>query len=376
MKKLIILLVGISIYNCAASQTYISLFAQNQKNIDSLLKSIYNDSLPGISIGIVFNGKSVFEKSYGITNIINKQKITASSNFNICSLTKQFTALAILQLEKKHLLSLTDKLSGFFPDMNKKVAEKITIQELLTHSSGIVDHYDYTNTSQMKHAHNADVYNAIKNIDTTYFEPGSRFKYSNTGYCLLALVIEKITGMKYNDYMLKNVFAPAGMKNTIIWNETAIIRNEVTGYTFDSVSAMFKQSGANEHIFFSTEGDGGVYTSVRDYEHWFAALENGKVFSKTIVDKARTIEYKIDAAKKIGYGYGWFIDENDALTKVYHSGDNGGFKTYSFTIPQLNFMVVIFSNRDDINLENIVQQIVNLLLPANIKFTPVEVMTS
>src|SRR5215471_7562974 len=112
---------------------YSSAQQNSDKTIDSLLHSIYSSSLPGASIAVVKDGKTIFQKSYGVTNIITKQDINASSNFNICSLTKQFTALAILQLEAKHLLSLDDKLSHFFPQMNKKVADVITIQELLTH---------------------------------------------------------------------------------------------------------------------------------------------------------------------------------------------------------------------------------------------------
>jgi CubicO group peptidase (beta-lactamase class C family) len=202
-------------------------YLNQTKSIDSLLKIIYSDSLPGASIAIIKDNKPIFQKSYGVTNVITKQNIDASSNFNICSLTKQFTAVAILQLEEKHLLSLDDKLSRFFPEMNKKVADVITIQQLLTHSSGIIDHYDYTNTENMKHAHDSDVYNAIKNIDSTYFIPGTQFRYSNTAYCLLALIIEKLSGMSYNECMKENIFKPAGMANTVIWNEIAAIKTRL-----------------------------------------------------------------------------------------------------------------------------------------------------
>ncbi len=376
MKKLILIVLALCTFSTAYVQTYTTIFINNKKNIDSLLKSIYNDSLPGISIGIMYQHKVFFNKGYGIDNIKAKHKLDASSSFNICSLTKQFTAVAVLQLEEKKLLSFNDKISKFFPDMNKKVADVINVQELLTHTSGLIDHYDFVNTANMKHGHDSDVYKAIKNLDSTYFIPGTKFRYSNSAYCLLALIIEKLSGMSYNDYMLQNIFKPAGMNNTIVWNEKANIYNEVSGYTYDSSTASFKLSGPNEHIFFSTEGDGGIYTSVHDYEQWFKALQSGKLCSKNLIDKARSIQHLIDTAHKTGYGYGWFVNEQQSIKKVYHSGDNGGFKTYSFTIPFENFMIVIFSNRDDINIENIVQRIVELLLPQFRSFTPVEVLTS
>ena len=344
--------------------------------IDSLLDAVYKDSLPGASIIIYKEGKNIFQKSYGVASIRSQQPLTGSSNFNICSLTKQFTAIAILQLEEKYKLSLEDKLSRFFPGMNKKVADVVTVKELLTHSSGIIDHYDHTNTTGMKHAHNSDVYNAVKDLDSTYFTPGTQFRYSNTAYCLLALIIEKLSGLSYNAYMKENIFEPAGMRNTIIWNEDAVINNEVTGYEWDSTSHIFKTSGANEHLFFSTEGDGGVYTSINDYIQWFKALQSGKVFSKKTVGKARSLQFIISKEKRSGYGFGWFIDENNSPVKVYHSGSNGGFRTYSFTIPSKNYAVVIFSNRDDIDLEMLVQKIILLQWPLLKPFTGIDQLTS
>ena len=357
----------------------ISARAQNTGSaaqIDSLLRSVYKDEYPGASIIIYQDGKTVFQKSYGVASMQSGQPLTDSSNFNICSLTKQFTALAILQLEENRKLSLDDHISRFFPGMNKKLADVVTVKELLTHSSGIIDHYDYTNTTGMEHAHNKDVFEAIKNIDSTYFTPGAKFRYSNTAYCLLALIIEKISGISYNAYMKENVFEPAGMKHTIIWNEDAVIKNEVTGYEWDSTTHVFKQSGAAEHIFFSTEGDGGVYTSINDYMHWFKTLQSGKVFSKNIVGKARNLQFTINKEKRSGYGFGWFIDEKAATVKVYHSGSNGGFRTYSFTIPSKNYAVVIFSNRDDIDLEMLVRKIILLQWPSVKQFTNIEELTS
>ncbi len=350
--------------------------AKTKYIIDSFLRITYTDSLPGATVGIIKNNSFVFAKSYGVRNLKTGEKITSSTDFNIASLTKQFTAIAILLLEEQHKLSLTDKLSRFFPDMNKKVADSITIQQLLTHSSGIRDHYDYIDTKTLKHAHNIDVYNAVKNVDSLYFKPGTKFQYSNTGYCLLALVIEKVSGISYNDYMQQNIFQPAGMKDTRIWNEQASILQPATGYDKDSITNRFMPSGANEHIFFSTEGDGGIYTSLADYIHWLSALQKENVFSKKIVDKARTIEHYIDAKSKLGYGFGWFVDESETNKKVYHSGSNGGFRTYSFTIPAENFMIVVFSNRSDIDIEETARKIYSLLFPDKKPFTKIEVLTS
>jgi D-alanyl-D-alanine carboxypeptidase len=344
--------------------------------IDSLLTATFNNQLPGISVAIVDNGKTIFKKGYGLANIEVKQPNTPSTNFNIASLTKQFTAMAILQLAEENKLALTDKISKYLPILNKHVADKITIKELLTHSSGLIDHYDYADSKNLQHAHNIDVFNAIKNIDSVYFLPGSHFRYSNTAFCLLALIIEKVSGMSYNDYMKQHIFLPAGMEHTTTWNENEEIAKPATGYALDSASNSFRKSQAEEHIFFSTEGDGGVYTSVDDYIKWFKALQGGKIFSKAIVSKARSLEFEIDKTKHLGYGFGWFIDAGAQPAHVYHSGDNSGFRTFGFTIPGQNFLIVIFANREDVNIEELVQKIYLMLKPQQKPFINIEVLTS
>ena len=150
------------------------------------------------------------------------------------------------------------------------------------------------------------------------------------------------------------------MKNTVIWSEKEKIENEATGYEFDSVAKSFKKSGADENIFFSTEGDGGIYTSVDDYLKWFTALQSGKIFGKEMIRKARTPQFVIEKENQLSYGYGWFIDESSVPGKVYHSGSNGGFRAYSFSIPEKNFLILIFSNRDDVDLEKLVKQVFNI----------------
>jgi D-alanyl-D-alanine carboxypeptidase len=337
--------------------------SKEQLQIDSLLKTIYKTDAPGISISIIRNEKLIFKNGYGIADLETKTDLNSKTNFNIGSLTKQFTALAILQLAESKKLSLDDHLNKFFPGLDKKVAEAVTVKELLTHSSGIIDHYDLTNTKNMKHAHINDVLNAIKNTDSTYFPPGSHFRYSNTAYCLLSLIIEKISRVSYAQYLKKNIFMPLEMKKTVVWSEQENIESEASGYEFDSAANSFKKSGANENIFFSTEGDGGIYTSVDDYMKWFSALQSAKILQREMIRQARSSQFLIDKEKHLSYGYGWFVDESSMPAKVYHSGSNGGFRAYSFSIPEKNFLIVIFSNRDDVDLEKLIKKIYTIIAP-------------
>jgi len=332
-----------------------------EHQVDSLLKTIYKTDAPGISISIVKDRTLIFRKSYGMADLKTKTRLDSKTTFNIGSITKQFTAFAILQLAENKKLSLDDHLDKFFPALNKKVAATITVKELLTHSSGIIDHYDLADTKNLKHAHMIDVLNAIQNTDSTYFVPGSHFRYSNTAYCLLSLIIQEISGMGYAQYLRKNIFEPLGMNQTLVWNEKEKIKNEASGYEFDSTTSSFKTSGAEENIFFSTEGDGGIYTSVDDYLKWFLALQSGKIFPTGMIGLARSPQFPIDKENHLSYGYGWFVDESSAPVKVYHSGSNGGFRAYSFSVPEKNFLIVIFSNRDDVDLEKLIKNIYTII---------------
>src|SRR5437762_2407075 len=213
----------------------LQLYCQNQaKRIDSLLKTYYKDNKPGAFIIISKNNQPVFKKGYGLANMQSKEKITNTTNFNIGSLTKQFTAFSIVQLAERKQLSLQDKLIKYFPDFDPTTGNLITIQQLLTHCSGITDHYALTDTSLIKHASDKDVLNAVKHSDSTYFTPGTKYRYSNTAYCLLALVIEKIAGKSYSGYIKKNIFTPLAMQHSVVWQTGKPIYKQAIGYDCDS----------------------------------------------------------------------------------------------------------------------------------------------
>lgn len=267
-------------------------------------------------------------------------------------------------------------ISQFFPDMNKKVSEKVTIRHLLTHSSGIIDHYDYVHVEKGKHGYAQQVYEAIKNKDSLYFKPGSSFRYSNTAYCLAGLILEKISGKMYKEFISQNIFKQLNMQHSTVWNEQEKIFNAATGYDFDSSTNQFIKSQAEEHVFFSTEGDGAIYTSVKDYASWFTGLQHTSILTRHDIVMARSIQNSIPHHDALGYGYGWFVNTRQQPAYVYHSGGNGGFRTYSFSIPERNYLVVIFANRSDINIEQLVLQINQILFPKLPALVPIELFTS
>lgn len=346
------------------------------KQVDHLLDSIFPKDQPGAAVAIVKGGKTIFSDGYGVDNTVTKTKITPATNFNIASLTKQFTAAGVLYLQEKGLLDIDEPIIRYFPDMNRKVAEKVTIRQLLTHSSGIVDHYDLVSVEEGKHGYARHVYDAIKDRDSLYFTTGSSFRYSNTAYCLAGMILEKISGKTYGDFIRESFFLPLAMDHSTVWNEQEKIRNVAIGYDKDDSSGQFIKSQAEERVFFSTEGDGAIYTSIEDYVKWFQSLQSASMLNREDITWARSIQNPVPGQNKLGYGYGWFVNDRQQPAYVYHSGGNGGFRTYCFSIPDLNYLVVIFANRSDINIEQIVMQINQALIPDLPPLVPVEVLTS
>jgi CubicO group peptidase (beta-lactamase class C family) len=327
--------------------------------IDSLMNSQFKPEEPGAVIAISLNQAMLFKKSYGVADLDTRRPISADENFNIGSLTKQFTSFALLDLYYKGKCSLNDSIGKYFKLPGRLSA--VLISQLLSHSSGIPDHYAFTDTSKVKHATDKDVLAALRKADTLYFPSGTRYRYSNSAYCLLGMLIEKLSGTSFPEYLQASIFGPLGIQDAKVFKYGKPIKARVTGYD-RGPDGKFVLADADESIFFSTEADGGLYISMNNYMKWCAAIESG-VFSETpMIRKAWTGQTEIDTAQSLWYGCGWFVREATGFPKaVYHTGFNGGFRTVVFMIPSKNYCISIFSNRAGTDLEELVTRINNIL---------------
>jgi D-alanyl-D-alanine carboxypeptidase len=327
--------------------------------IDSLMKIYYKPDLPGVVIAVEQNNKTVFEKGYGKASLLSGISITADANFNIGSLTKQFTAFAVLDLFYKGKFSGNDSI-GKFLKLPYPVSS-VRIMQLLSHCSGIPDHYGFVDTTIVKHATDHDVMVALRKTNSLYFPPGTHYRYSNTGYCLLGMLIEKLSGLTYGDYLQKNIFIPLGIDDATIFQIGHPISKRVTGYDL-SPDGKFTRSEESESVFFSTEADGGLYISMNNYMKWCRAIESGKFSGTPMIRNAWQGQTLVDTLKGLWYGNGWFIQQIAGSKKiVYHTGFNGGFRSVVFMIPSIDYRISIFSNRGDIDLEELVIRINQIL---------------
>lgn len=372
MKKTIIAwsLIAVSITINAQSKRTSMEF---NKQVDSLFSSIYQKvDEPGAAVLIMKNGKKVFERCYGIADIRSRKPITPRTNFCIASVSKQFSAVAIMQLAEKKLLSLDDNLKKFFPEYKADFYNRIKLRHILSHTSGIPDTRNRSDRNFVLYSTDVESCKYMIDLDKLHFEPGTQYEYINPTFQLVYQIIPRVTGIDFDTYMQKNIFDIAGMKHTTYFEANKKIENMAHGYSFDKAKNKYVENDYGEANFFASKADGGLYTSITDFAKWEKALDDDKVWSEQSKEMAYSPKIMIpkDAEygynKDTGYGFGFFIQQIPGKPKiVYHLGDNGGFTIYAGKIPSKKILVMFFSNRDDIDRIATADKIYSMIEKAN-----------
>ncbi len=318
-----------------------STFGQTfQKALDSLLSSKFSATSAGIAVLVVKNNQEVYKKGFGLANIEKQEAITANTNFRMASVSKQFTAMCIMLLEKQKKLSYEDNLLKFFPDFDPKIGKNIKIKHLLTHSSGIFDYEDLIPQNQKTQILDADVLNLVKSHAETYFEAGKEFRYSNTGFCLLEQVIEKVSEEAYGSFIERAIFRPTGMLNTRLYAKNVQIPNRAMGYARNEKGEIVL---SDQSITSATKGDGCIYTSLNDYKKWVNALQKNQIVN--LEAQLKKINFQINTTSQSHYGLGWFNYLNSKKQlELYHTGSTCGFSNTVSLIPKNNYLFLFFSN--------------------------------
>ncbi|GAB4037839.1 serine hydrolase domain-containing protein [Spirosoma gilvum] len=314
--------------------------AQLHERLDSLMQATTQSGQPGAALLVEIGGKVIYQSGAGTANVVTKAPITPETAFRMASVSKQFTAMGILLLEKDGKLSLDDPLIRFFPEFNGQVGRKVQIRNLLTHSSGILDYETVMNPNQREQLLDADVLTLLKDRDSLYFEPGSAFRYSNSGYCLLALLIERVSGHSFQLFIKERIFKPLNMTHSTVYEAGKPIANRAMGYRKKGAAYVF----SDQSVTSATKGDGGVYTSLTDYKKWIDALRTNRLLDLKAV-LART-EQAIRSNPGSYYGAGWFFRQ-PSNPVLFHSGSTCGFNNFVVSIPDKNFLMAYFSNKAD-----------------------------
>jgi CubicO group peptidase (beta-lactamase class C family) len=317
--------------------------------IENLLFSYYDELEFNGSVLVVENNQIIYENTFGFADFENEEPLDADLPFYLASLGKQFTAAAIIKLEEEGKLSLDDHIKKYLP-MMPKIYEPIKIHHLLTHTAGVPDYINNMNIARPGLT-NMDVYRALIKQRNLQFTPGNKFRYSNSGYILLAMIVQVASGQTIENYFQEQIFDVFQMDNAFVYSTATANRQRVKGY-----SAKKKLNDYN----LMTVGDGGIYASARDLYKWEQALNTGKFINKESLDRIYT-QVVLTNGRSRRYGFGWEIGSNSQGKLVYHDGELAGFRTYMERQLESGNAVIILTNNSFSQVANLRNMLVKIL---------------
>lgn len=310
------------------------------QRIDAAISPYYQAGEPGAAVIVTRGGKVVFRRAYGMADIANRTPLDPDMALRIGSVTKQFTAAAILLLQEEGKLDTGDEIGKYLPDFPSH-GRKITIEHLLTHTSGI---YSYTRKHDFKDRQHLDA--GVDEMIASFrdepldFDPGTRWSYSNSGYYLLGAIIEKVSGQPYADFVHQRILAPLKMARTA-YEGMGGRKPQAVGYS----PAQGKLAPAAALSPSKTYSAGALVSTVDDLARWDAAIASGKLLKPESWQRVFT-PYVLAGGASTNYGYGWETGKLQGLPMVAHGGNTNGFSTYTMRIPGEQLYVAVLSNAE------------------------------
>ena len=334
---------------------------------------------PGLAVLVRQDGKTVFERCYGLRDLRSRERIDPTTAFRLASVTKQFTATAVMLLVRDGKLRYEDALTDLVPSF-PAYGMGITIRHLLTHTSGLPDYEDLMAAAEqgrppiwsaVRQIHDDEVLALLRGAKQGRFAPGTSWAYSNSGYVLLGLIVARVSGKPFGAFLHERVFAPLRMERTLAYERG---RNEVAsralGHTREADA--FRQTDQSSTS--ATLGDGGVYSTLRDLARWDEALHAGTLLSPGAMKPALAPVTLADGSvprwpagppggdnlspgAPVAYGFGWFLDPWRGRPRMWHHGETIGFRTAIERFPDDRLTVVILSNRNDLDPQALALQV-------------------
>lgn len=357
-KNIILLFLGSIFFLSVNAQL---LTPATETYIDSLMRSNYTAIEPGAVLLIAEEGKPVYRKAFGLASVELAVPNREDYVFAIGSMTKQFTAIALLQLVGQGKVQLQDDIRLYLPDYNTH-GETITLENLITHTSGIPS---FTEMDTFNSLVNTDI--GLKEMTGIFqdapllFTPGTDWSYSNSGFNLAGMIIEKVSGMTYGEYLQKHIFDPLRMESTSLGAKDKIIPRFVNGYQAGATTYM----PASEFSWTWPYAAGQIISNVDDLLKWDEALYTNTILDSALIHRAFT-NYVLTTGEYANYGYGWAVDSYAGLTIIRHGGAISGFLSDAVRIPEKHLYIALLSNNTKQSPGEVTDAILNVLLQLNI----------
>ena len=321
------------------------------KDFDAMLTRLSEaDEFSGVAL-VAKDGKVVFKKAWGKSDQAKGALNRTDTKFNLASAGKMFTGIAVLQLAQDGKLSLNDPVGKHLPDYaNKDVREKVSISQLLTHTSGLGEMFNARYKAERERLRSVNAFVSLFENDSLMFKPGSRWSYSNAGYCLLGAIVEKVSGEDYYDYLDKHIFGPAGMRNTGAFETDKPIDDVAIGYTRDGAATpeelLARRDSLKLHVVKGSPA-GGSFSTAEDLERFAAAVLGHKLLNADYTQLAMSAHAETGLGDDAA-GYGFQVEPVNGHAVVGHRGGFSGISASFFMYPDDGYVVVVLSNYDSI----------------------------
>lgn len=344
---------------CASTSAQkINISDAKLKSIDSIVQSKYKSDEPGISYQIVQGNKVLANKSYGMAELELGVTLNNDNVFAIGSISKQFTAIAMLKLVEQGKVNLKDDIKKYIPNYNTH-SKVTTIENLLAHTSGILS---FTEMQEFFELNGIDknpeeIRNTFED-SALLFNPGSNWSYSNSGFFLTGYIIEKVSGMSYEDFLKKEIFEPAGMSNTTFGSNSELIKNRAHGYDPGENDNYFK---AAHHSWNWPRGAGNIMSTTSDMVKWNNALRDGKIIKKELLKLAHTSQ-KLNDGRLTNYGLGWGVNKIANKTIITHGGAISGYLADAARIEEDDVYIVMLTNTTAKSVSDVLSKSISILL--------------
>jgi CubicO group peptidase (beta-lactamase class C family) len=324
------------------------------RQIDAIMGA-YHGAVPGAGVAVLREGVPIVRCAYGLANVECRIAATSATNYRLASLTKQFTAAALLLLAQDGRLSIDDPVRRWLPTL-PAAADGMVIRHLLTHTSGLIDFEELIPRDTSTALCDADVLRLLEAENRGYFPPGTQYRYSNSGYSLLALVVGKASGADFASFLRERIFLPLGMQNTVALEAgVSAVAHRAFGYSAAGNSWV----RTDQSLTSATLGDGGIYSSLDDLAKWDAALDDDRLLQPA----SRHLFFRPATPTDdpaVRYGFGWRISGET----VWHSGETLGFRNVIVRYPERRFTVIVLTNRNDPAPHPAALAIAKIFLPA------------
>lgn len=347
-------------------------------DVEQIFAPLADAKSPGMAVLVRRNGQTVFERGYGVRDLRSLARIDATTDFRLASVTKQFTAMAVMLLVHNGKLRYGQRLPDIFPDF-PAYGRAITVRHLLTHTSGLPDYEDLMTGNTWTAAHqiqDEEVLALLKRQKAGKFAPGASWAYSNSGYVVLGLIVAKASGKPFREFLDERIFRPLGMRGTLVYVEGKnTVPNRAYGHT--KQGAAFTQTDQSSTS--ATQGDGGIYTNLEDLEKWDAALDSHALLSDAemrpawtpvrLHDGSRphwpkdTGDDNLHPGEPVAYGFGWFLDPFEGHARMWHTGSTMGFHTVIERFTSERLTVIVLCNRTDLDAEKLALQAYRAVSP-------------